>query len=57
MLIKLAPYILHISNKTTTSKEKLNKDKKCLHYFLLCFLFLFNLGIRSAADIIEYICF
>ena len=52
MSIKLLPLILHISNKSTP-KEKFTKNKKCLHYFLLCFLFLLNQVIRLIADLME----
>ena len=38
MSIKLLPLILHISNKSTL-KEKLTKNKKCLLYFCMLFIF------------------
>ena len=52
MSIKLLPFILHISNKATP-KEKIAKNKKCLHYFLLCFTFVLNQVIKTIADLLE----
>ena len=52
MSIKLLPFILHISNKATP-KEKIAKNKKCLHYFLLCFTFVLDQVIKTIADLLE----
>ena len=42
MSIIFLPYILKISSKEIP-KEKEIKKKKCLHYFILCFLFFFDI--------------
>ena len=52
MSIKLLPCILHISNKSTI-KETFTKNKKCLHYFWLCFIFIFDMLIKTMAELID----
>ena len=53
MSIKLLPLILKISNKEI-EKEKEIKKRKCLHYFILCILFLFDQGLRVTADLLDH---
>jgi hypothetical protein len=53
MSIKLLPLVLKISDKEN-SKEKIIKKRKCLHYFLLLFLFMMDVGLSSAATLVDY---
>ena len=51
IIIKFLPCILKISNDEQIKKEKEIKQRKCLHYFFLCGLFLINQGIHSGYSI------
>ena len=51
IIIKFLPCILKISNDEEPKKEKEIKQRKCLHYFFLCGLFLINQGIHSGYSI------
>ena len=54
MSIIFLPYILKISSKEIP-KEKEIKKKKCLHYFILCFLFFFDMLVKIDADTADYV--
>ena len=45
------PCILKISNDEEAKKEKEVKQRKCLHYFILCALFLFERGLHAGSII------
>ena len=53
IIIRFLPCILKIStdeeNKNQQEKEKKKKQKKCLHYFILCLLFLIERGLHSGS--------
>ena len=53
MSIKLLPLVLKTSDKEN-NKEKIIKKRKCFHYFLLCFLFMMDVGLSSAATLVDY---
>ena len=52
--IKFVPCILKISNENTNENLGLTKKKKCSHYFILCLLYYFYLGLGTIADTSEY---
>ena len=52
MLIKLVPYIFKFYNKEE-EKEKILHRKKCIHYFLIIFLFLIDLILNLGLKIVE----
>ena len=51
--IRFVPCILKFSNGKTNKSLLLTKKKECLHYFILCLLFYFYLGLGSVADYLE----
>ena len=50
--VRLYPYILKISNKKDIN-FKISKKKKCLHYFILCLLFISDIGLGNISFIFE----
>ena len=52
MSVRLYPYILKISNKEVTKIKSLKK-KKCLHYFILSFLFIIDIGVVNMSSILR----
>ena len=52
MSIKLLPLILKINNKID-EKEKIIKRKKCVHYFLLCFLYIMDASLIGGVSFAE----
>jgi len=53
MSIKFVPYILKISDKEEKKVLFESKQKKCLHYFLLCFLFIMDVLIKTVVDYLK----
>ena len=49
IIIKFLPCILKISKDDESKKEKEVKQRKCLHYFILCLLFLLERGLHSGS--------
>ena len=47
------PYIFNISQKEKQIEKEI-KNKRCLHYFTLCFLYALDYGIRNINSTIEY---
>ena len=52
MSIKLLPLLLKINNKSE-EKEKIIKKKKCLHYFLICFLYIMDASLIGGVSFAE----
>ena len=48
-LIIIVPYIFKAS--TNENKEKMIQKKKCLHYFLLCLIYIINIGLMLASSL------
>ena len=51
LIIRFLPCILKISNDEEAKKEKEVKQRKCLHYFILCALFLVERGLHAGSII------
>ena len=49
--IKFVPYILKISDNEAKKELVQPTKKKCLHYFLICLLFVMDLSIKTGVDL------